>query len=165
MINLLLNYLIKNNICKKILILDLDVHQGNGTEIFQQNKNVFTVSFHGKNNYPFRKEKSDFDYGFSDGVSDYEYLKVIKYEIPRLIEIFEPDFIFYLSGVDIIESDKLGKLSVSIDGCKERDRFILKYCKNNNLPIQISMGGGYSPDINTIVEFTNTFRLVQEIFF
>ena len=66
------------------------------------------ISFHGKNNYPFRKETSDFDYGFSDGVNDYEYLKVIKYEIPRLTEIFEPDFIFYLSGVDIIESDKAG---------------------------------------------------------
>ena len=101
----------------------------------------------------------------SDGVNDYEYLKVIKYEIPRLIEIFEPDFIFYLSGVDIIESDKLGKLSVSINGCKERDKFILNYCKNNNIPIQISMGRGYSPDINTIVDaHANTFRLVQEIF-
>ena len=161
------NYLIEKKICKKILILDLDVHQGNGTaEIFQQNKNVFTVSFHGKNNYPFRKETSDFDYGFSDGVNDYEYLKVIKYEIPRLTEIFEPDFIFYLSGVDIIESDKLGKLSVSIDGCKERDKFVLNYCKINNIPLQISMGGGYSPDINTIVEaHANTFRLAQEIFF
>lgn len=161
------NYLIEKNICKKILILDLDVHQGNGTaEIFQRNKNVFTVSFHGKNNYPFRKETSDFDYGFSDGVNDYEYLKVIKYEIPRLIEIFEPDFIFYLSGVDIIESDKLGKLSVSKDGCKERDKFVLNYCKINNIPLQISMGGGYSSDINTIVDaHANTFRLAQEIFF
>ena len=74
--------------------------------------------------------------------------------------------LFYLSGVDIIESDKLGKLSVSIDGCKERDKFVLNYCKINNIPLQISMGGGYSPDVNTIVEaHANTFRLVQEIFF
>ena len=109
------NFLIQNNYCEKILILDLDVHQGNGTaEIFRENKNVFTVSFHGEKNYPFRKEISDFDYGFRDGTSDREYLDKIKYEVPRLIENFEPDFIFYLSGVDIIENDKLGRLSVSI---------------------------------------------------
>ena len=161
------NYLIDRNLCKKILILDLDVHQGNGTaEIFRNQPNVFTASFHGKNNYPFRKEKSDFDYGFQNNVSDIEYLKVIKYEVPRLIENFEPNFIFYLSGVDIIEDDKLGKLSVSLAGCKERDRFVLNYCNQNKIPIQISMGGGYSPDINTIVEaHANTFRLAQEIFF
>lgn len=161
------NYLIDRNLCKKILILDLDVHQGNGTaEIFHNKTNVFTASFHGENNYPFRKEKSDFDYGFQNNVSDIEYLKVIKYEVPKLIENFEPDFIFYLSGVDIIEDDKLGKLSVSLLGCKERDRFVLDYCNQNKIPVQISMGGGYSPDINTIVEaHANTFRLAQEIFF
>lgn len=161
------NYLINRNLCKKILILDLDVHQGNGTaEIFRNKTNVFTASFHGENNYPFRKEKSDFDYGFQDNVSDIEYLKVIKYEVPKLIENFEPNFIFYLSGVDIIENDKLGKLSVSLMGCKERDRFVLDYCNQNKTPIQISMGGGYSPDINTIIEaHANTFRLAQEIFF
>ena len=161
------NYLIDRNLCKKILILDLDVHQGNGTaEIFRNKTNVFTASFHGENNYPFRKEKSDFDYGFQNNISDIEYLKVIKYEVPKLIENFEPDFIFYLSGVDIIEVDKLGKLSVSLLGCKERDRFVLDYCNQNKIPVQISMGGGYSPDINTIVEaHANTFRLAQEIFF
>ena len=161
------NFLINNNYCKKILILDLDVHQGNGTaEIFRYNKNVFTVSFHGEKNYPFRKEKSDYDYGFNDGTSDKEYLKKIKYEIPRLVENFEPDFIFYLSGVDIIENDKLGRLSVSINGCKERDRFILDYCNVNSIPIQVSMGGGYSPILKDIIEaHANTFRLAQEIYF
>tara|TARA_B100000900_G_scaffold265733_1_gene226738 strand:+ start:3745 stop:4647 length:903 start_codon:yes stop_codon:yes gene_type:complete len=161
------NYLIHNKLCQRIFILDLDVHQGNGTaEIFSDNKYVFTASFHGEKNYPFRKEISDFDYGFKDGVRDSEYLKVVKYEVPRLIEIFEPDFIFYLSGVDILENDKLGRLSVSINGCKKRDSFVLNYCKKNNIPVQISMGGGYSPDINNIVEaHANTFRLTQEIFF
>ena len=81
------NYLIKNNYCKRVLILDLDVHQGNGTaQIFSSNRNVFTASFHGKKNYPFRKEKSDFDYGFEDGVTDKYYLSVIQNEIPRLID-------------------------------------------------------------------------------
>ena len=161
------NYLIHNNLCQKILILDLDVHQGNGTaEIFRNKNDVFTASFHGEGNYPFKKEKSDFDYGFQNGVTDTEYLKIIKYEVPRLIDSFEPNFIFYLSGVDIIKDDKLGKLSVSIEGCKERDRFVLDYCNQNNIPIQISMGGGYSPNINTIIEaHANTFRLAQEVFF
>tara|TARA_S200000501_G_scaffold54880_1_gene44907 strand:+ start:618 stop:1520 length:903 start_codon:yes stop_codon:yes gene_type:complete len=161
------NFLINHNYCDKILILDLDVHQGNGTaEIFRGNKNVFTVSFHGEKNYPFRKEESDYDYGFNDGTLDKEYLNKIKYEIPRLVENFEPDFIFYLSGVDIIENDKLGRLSVSINGCKERDKFIFDYCKANSIPIQVSMGGGYSPILKDIIEaHSNTFRLAQEIYF
>jgi acetoin utilization deacetylase AcuC-like enzyme len=134
------NYLIENGFSRRILILDLDVHQGNGTaEIFRENKNVFTASFHGEKNYPFRKETSDFDYGFNDGTSDKEYLDKIKYDIPLLIDSFEPDFIFYLSGVDIIENDKLGRLSVSIEGCKERDRFVLNYCKTNKIPVQVNL--------------------------
>ena len=97
------NYLIKNNLCKKILIIDLDVHQGNGTaSIFKGIKNVFTLSFHGKNNYPFKKEDSDFDLAFEDGVGDKHYLKKLKEILPRVIDDFEPDFIFYLSGVDIM---------------------------------------------------------------
>ena len=161
------NFLINDNYCEKILILDLDVHQGNGTaEIFRGNKNIFTVSFHGEKNYPFRKEKSDYDFGFNDGTTDREYLNKIKYEIPRLIENFEPDFIFYLSGVDIIENDKLGRLSVSIKGCKERDKFVLSYCKLNSIPVQVSMGGGYSPILKDIIEaHANTFRIAQEIYF
>ena len=95
-----------------------------------------------------------------------EYLDKISYEIPSLIENFEPDFIFYLSGVDIIENDKLGRLSVSVKGCKERDRYVLNYCKSNNIPIQVSMGGGYSPILKDIIEaHANTFRLAQEIYF
>ena len=161
------NFLINNGLSNRILILDLDVHQGNGTaEIFRENKNVFTASFHGEKNYPFRKETSDFDYGFNDGTSVKEYLDKIKYDVPRLIDSFEPDFIFYLSGVDIIENDKLGRLSVSIEGCKERDRFVLNYCKTNKIPVQVSMGGGYSPILKDIIEaHSNTFRLAQEIYF
>tara|TARA_Y100000991_G_C21975423_1_gene351934 strand:+ start:14263 stop:15165 length:903 start_codon:yes stop_codon:yes gene_type:complete len=161
------NFLLTNNFFKKILILDLDVHQGNGTaEIFKSKKSVFTASFHGEKNYPFKKEISDYDYGFKDGTSDKEYLNKIRYEIPKLIENFEPDFIFYLSGVDIIENDKLGRLSVSINGCKERDKYVLSYCKVNNIPIQVSMGGGYSANLGEIVDaHSNTFRLAQEIYF
>ena len=160
-------HLINKNYCNKIMILDLDVHQGNGTaEIFRNDNQVFTVSFHGKKNYPFRKEKSDFDYGFEDGTLDKEYLNKIEYEIPRLINQFEPDFIFYLSGVDIIENDKLGRLSVTVNGCKKRDEFVIKYCHKNQIPLQISMGGGYSSELKEIIEaHSNTFRIAQKTFF
>ena len=161
------NYLLNNDLAKKIMIIDLDVHQGNGTaQIFQENKQVFTVSFHGKKNYPFKKEKSDYDYGFKDYTTDKEYLDIVKYEVKKLVDNFMPDFIFYLSGVDIIENDKLGRLSVSIQGCKQRDKFILSLCKEYEIPVQVSMGGGYSTKLNEIIEaHANTFRLAQNIFF
>ena len=161
------NYLIKNNLCKKILIIDLDVHQGNGTaSIFKGIKNVFTLSFHGKNNYPFKKEDSDFDLALEDGVGDEYYLRKVKEILPRVIDDFEPDFVFYLSGVDIMENDKLGKLSLTLNGCKERDKYVLNLCKTNSIPVQVSMGGGYSLELKNIIEaHSNTFRLAQEIFF
>ncbi len=161
------NYLLSNGLAKKILIVDLDVHQGNGTaSLFNTNNQVFTLSFHGKKNYPFRKEKSDLDIGFDDNTGDSEYLKILKETIPKVINDFEPDFLFYLSGVDVLENDKLGRLSLTINGCKERDRFILEICKKNSIPIQVSMGGGYSIILKNIIDaHSNTFRLAQEIFF
>ena len=161
------NYLFKNKLAQKILIIDLDVHQGNGTaSIFKNNPDVFTLSFHGQKNYPFRKEKSDFDFGFNDNTGDKYYLLKLKNILPRVIETFKPDFIFYLAGVDVLENDKLGRLSMTIDGCKERDRYVLSLCKKNNIPVQVSMGGGYSKNISDIVQaHSNTFRLAQEIYF
>ena len=161
------NYIIQEGLFKKILIIDLDVHQGNGTaSLFNSNPNVYTLSFHGKKNYPFRKEKSDLDMEFDDNTNDEEYLKVLRETIPKVIDQFEPEFIFYLSGVDVLENDKLGRLSLSIDGCKERDRFILEICKNNSISVQVSIGGGYSVILKNIIEaHSNTFRLAQEIFF
>ena len=161
------NYLIKKKLAERIMIIDLDVHQGNGTaSIFKSNPKVFTISFHGKKNYPFRKEKSDVDIEFEDNTDDELYLKKLKKHIPTLIENFKPDFIFYLSGVDVLNNDKLGRLALSIDGCKERDKFILELCKANSIPIQVSMGGGYSELLRNIIEaHSNTFRLAQEIYF
>lgn len=151
----------------KILIIDLDVHQGNGTaSIFNNSSDVFTLSFHGKNNYPFRKESSDLDIEFDDDTDDDFYLKKLKKHLPEVIEKFEPNFIFYLSGVDVLSNDKLGKLGLSLRGCKERDRFVLDICKKNKIPLQISMGGGYSSNLKDIIEaHSNTFRLAQELFF
>jgi|TARA_A100001011_G_C14275451_1_gene828985 acetoin utilization deacetylase AcuC-like enzyme len=161
------NYLLHNDLAKKILIIDLDVHQGNGTaSIFKNDMNVFTLSFHGKKNYPFKKEKSDLDIEFDDGTEDVEYLTKLEDVIPNIIKILNPDFIFYLSGVDILKTDKLGRLSLSIEGCKKRDSIILNLCKTFNIPLQISMGGGYSKNIEDIINaHCNTFRLAKEIYF
>ena len=161
------NYLLNNGLANRVMIIDLDVHQGNGTaSLFKNNSNVFTLSFHGKKNYPFRKEKSDLDIEFNDNTNDDEYLKVLKETIPKVLYEFKPDFIFYLSGVDVLENDKLGRLSLSINGCKERDRFILDTCYKNSIPVQVSMGGGYSSILKNIIEaHSNTFRLAQEIYF
>ncbi len=161
------NYLLKNKLAEQILIIDLDVHQGNGTaKIFENEPRVFTFSVHGEKNYPTQKEKSDLDIGLPDKTEDELYLRTIKNIIPELIQKVQPDIILYLSGVDIIESDKLGRLNVSKNGCKERDRFVLETCKKNNIPVAVSMGGGYSPRIADIVEaHANTFRLAGEVFF
>lgn len=160
-------YLLENMLASKILIVDLDVHQGNGTaEIFQNNDAVFTFSMHGRTNYPFHKEQSDLDIPLENETDDKVFLSLLKEILPQLISNEKPDFIYYLCGVDVIESDKLGKLSLSLEGCKERDRFVLQTSYDHNIPIMCSMGGGYSEDIKIIVEaHANTFRLAQEIFF
>lgn len=157
----------RNRDINKILIVDLDVHQGNGTaEIFENDEKVFTFSMHGAGNYPFKKEKSDLDIPVPDGSGDEVYLKILKETLPKLIEEQKPDFIFYLAGVDILETDKLGRLSCTVEGCKQRDRYVLETCKDLNIPVQVSMGGGYSPEIKTIIDaHANTFRVAQEIFF
>lgn len=151
----------------KVLIVDLDVHQGNGTaEIFQNDASVFTFSMHGAANYPFKKEKSDLDIPLPKGTTDQEYLAILKETLPKLIKAHQPQFIFYLCGVDVIATDKLGTLGLSVEGCKERDTYVLETCHTQGIPVQCSMGGGYSPDIKTIVNaHANTFRQAQQIFF
>ena len=160
-------YLLKKGLANRILIVDLDVHQGNGTaKIFENEDSIFTFSMHGAGNYPFKKEKSNLDIAVPDGSGDEVYLKILKETLPKLISEQKPDFIFYLSGVDILETDKLGRLNCTVEGCKERDRFVLQICKDLNIPVEVSMGGGYSPEIKIIIEaHANTFRLAQEIFF
>ncbi|MGB5818482.1 MAG: histone deacetylase [Saonia sp.] len=160
-------YLQAKGLAQKILIIDLDVHQGNGTaEIFQNDTSVFTFSMHGAGNYPFKKERSDLDIALQKGTKDKEYLSLLQKTLPKLIDQVRPHFIFYLCGVDIIESDKLGTLALTTEGCRQRDEFVLKTCYKFQIPMQCSMGGGYSPDIKTIVNaHANTFRSAQEIYF
>jgi acetoin utilization deacetylase AcuC-like enzyme len=161
------NYLLKKELASSILIIDLDVHQGNGTaQIFENNPNVFTFSMHGANNFPSRKEKSDLDIPLPDGTGDEEYLSLLRATLPDLIARQKPNFIFYLAGADVLASDKLGKLDLSKTGCKERDLFVFEQCIKNKVPVQVSMGGGYSPDIKDIVEVhCNTFRVANDLYF
>ncbi|MBX2971373.1 MAG: histone deacetylase [Cyclobacteriaceae bacterium] len=161
------NYLLDQQQAKKILVVDLDVHQGNGTaQIFRNEPRVFTFSMHGANNYPLHKEHSDLDIGLPDGTNDSFYLKTLEVNLNNLLDSVQPDFIFFQSGVDILDTDKLGKLSVSREGCKQRDRMVLEAAKRNKIPLVASMGGGYSENFRDIIEaHANTYRLAQEIFF
>ena len=161
------NYLIDNNLAKRVMIVDLDVHQGDGTaSIFEHQDSVFTISFHGQKNYPFKKQNSDFDLPFDDNTDDRTYLNALENHLPRFVDLVEPDFMFYLAGVDVLKTDKLGRLGLSMAGCKARDRFVLTLCKDLNIPVQVSMGGGYSVHLKNIIDaHSNTFELAQEIFF
>lgn len=160
------NYLLSKKLSNKILIIDLDVHQGNGTAKLMENEpRVFTFSMHGLTNYPFHKEKSDLDIGLLDGTTSETYLTLLEETLPNLIAEVKPDFAFYLAGVDILDTDKFGKLKVSMEACKIRDSFVLTHLYNNNIPVTVVLGGGYSPDIKTIVEaHCNTFRLAMDLF-
>lgn len=160
------NYLLNNGLCNRILIVDLDVHQGNGTaEIFADEPRVFTFSMHGDKNFPFRKELSDMDVPLEDGLTGDVYLRMLEEKLPGIIKSFQPDFVFYLAGVDVLSSDKLGKLKLSKSETVERDKMVFNICKVNNLPVQVSMGGGYSADIKDIVDaHCNTFIAGFDIF-
>lgn len=160
-------YLLQKRMAKKVLIVDLDVHQGNGTaEIFKDDTAVFTFSMHGASNYPFKKEISDLDIPLEKGTGDAAYLSLLQKYLPKLLDTVQPDFIFYLCGVDVLESDKLGTLGLTVEGCKKRDAYVLETCHKLKIPVQCSMGGGYSPHIKIIVEaHANTFRLAQSLFF
>ncbi len=159
--------LLDRNEAQKILVIDLDVHQGNGTaHIFQEEKRVFTLSVHGAKNYPLKKQTSDLDIGLPDQTDTSLYLSTIRETLPRLLDQVQPDLIFYLAGVDILDTDKLGRLAVSREGCKTRDHYVLDLCKKNQVPVAIVMGGGYSHHIRDIIEaHANTFRVAQEMYF
>lgn len=160
-------WLLNNKKAQQILVVDLDVHQGNGTaKIMEQEPHVFTFSMHGKNNYPLHKEKSDLDIELPDKADDKTYLNLLTYHLPKLLDQLQPDFIFFQSGVDVLATDKLGRLGMTKEGCKARDRFVLESCKAHNIPLAINMGGGYSERLADIIDaHANTFRLAQEIWF
>jgi len=159
-------YLLDRSKVKQILVVDLDVHQGNGTaKIFEKDTRVYTFSMHNANNYPLHKENSDLDIALNNDITDKEYLDLLRYNLKNLINKVKPDIIFFQSGVDILENDRLGKLSISKEGIRERDAIVLQNASLNDIPIAASMGGGYSPYLRHIVDaHCNTYRLARDIF-
>jgi acetoin utilization deacetylase AcuC-like enzyme len=120
---------------------------------------------HGRNNYPFHKEKSDLDIELKDGTATEEYLALLEDKLPTVIEHIQPGIAFFLSGVDVLSTDKFGKLKLTLEGCEKRDEFVFSLLCQKDIPCVVAMGGGYSPNIKTIVEaHCNTFRLAKEIY-
>ncbi|MEM9053319.1 MAG: histone deacetylase [Bacteroidota bacterium] len=152
---------------EKILVVDLDVHQGNGTaKIFENDPSVFTFSMHGAKNYPLHKEKSDLDIPLPDGTMDQDYLKILRETLPGLMDEVSPDLIFFQSGVDILESDKLGRLALTLNGSKQRDEIVFSEAKKRGIPVVFNMGGGYSKKISVIIEaHANTYRTARDLHF
>lgn len=161
------NLLLSRGEAERVLVVDLDVHQGNGNASIMANEpRVFVFSMHGEKNYPFRKPPSDLDIELANDTDDETYLTHLKQTLPNLIAEHKPDLIFYQSAVDVLATDKLGKLALTPEGCKQRDDFVLRQARDNNIPIAVVMGGGYSEDVEDVVEaHCNTFRLAKQLFF
>ena len=156
--------LVRDNLIERAGIVDLDVHQGNGTAtIFATDASVFTFSMHGAKNYPIFKARSTLDVELPDGTGDEEYLRTLAEHLPRVFA-HRPDIIFYLGGADPYAGDKLGRLSLSIAGLRARDEFVLNECRARSVPVVTVMSGGYAADIDDTVEIhCNTIRAAKMI--
>lgn len=146
-------------------IIDCDVHQGNGTAvIFQHDPRVYTCSFHGEKNYPFRKATSRLDVALPDDTDDAAYLEALHTHVPRMLRETRPELIWYQAGVDPYVGDKLGRLSLTHQGLRQRDQYVLATCRAANIPVVVTMGGGYAPRIEDIVEaHCNTIRVACQL--
>ena len=155
----------RDGLARRALIIDLDVHQGDGTAfIFKGDNEVFTFSMHGAKNYPLFKQTSSLDIELADGTADDEYLSILSEALPRLM-LHDPDVIFYLAGADPYENDKLGRLKLSMEGLKRRDEIVLEFARTAAVPIVTTMSGGYAKDIADTVEIhCNTIRAVEKVF-
>ena len=160
------HYLLNEGLVQRVLIVDLDVHQGDGTAaIFGHEPRVFTFSMHGAANFPMKKQQSDLDIPLPDNTTYAVYLTQLRNTLPRLLDLHQPDIIFFQSGVDVLASDALGRLAMTIDGCKQRDAVVFGWAKEYNIPIVASMGGGYSKRLADIIEaHANTYRIARELF-
>jgi acetoin utilization deacetylase AcuC-like enzyme len=150
---------------RRAAVIDLDVHQGDGTaSIFEHDADVLTISLHGENNFPFRKQKSRIDVGLPDGTADEAYLSHVSGVLPAVRE-FRPEVILYQSGVDGLAGDRLGRLNLSFDGLKERDRMVLAFTRSLGIPTVVTLGGGYaSPIARTAEAHANTYRVAAEVY-
>ena len=151
----------RNGHARRIAVVDLDVHQGNGTAaIFAGDDSVFTFSMHGEKNFPFRKEISDLDVALADGTGDAEYLALLETHLDTVLNRHRPDFVFYLAGADPYEGDRLGRLKLTIHGLQARDTIVFDACRAAGLPVAVTMSGGYATDVNAIVTIhANTIRV------
>ncbi|NCQ11646.1 MAG: histone deacetylase [Bacteroidetes bacterium] len=137
---------------KKALIIDCDVHQGNGTaSIFSDDDSVYTFSIHGEKNYPFRKQASTFDIGLTDNLEDADYLKTLEIALSKISHEFEPDIIFYLGGIDVLKGDRFGRLALSLHGLRRRDEVVIKFAKELHSPLVLLLSGGYAPTVEETV--------------
>lgn len=150
---------------QKGMVVDCDVHQGNGTaEIFAEDESVFTYSMHQMDIYPAKKEESSLDVGFWSGDRDSKYITALRSHVPRLYREFQPDVIFYLAGADPYEKDQLGGLKISLDGLKERDRIVTEEAFRLNIPVAVLLAGGYAYDVKDTVEIhLNTIKMAQKL--
>lgn len=157
--------LLKEQRVKRIAIIDLDVHQGNGNSaILGANDSVFIFSMHGAKNYPFRKVPSTLDVECSDGMKDDEYLHLLQMFLPRVFE-FKPDIVLYQTGVDALEEDSLGRLSMTKEGLQHRDYIVLSECKKRGIPVSLALGGGYAKPIqHTVDAYCGTYQVVRELY-
>ena len=151
---------------ERILVIDLDVHQGNGTAVLAHgDPRIYTFSMHGAKNYPYHKETSDLDIPLEDFTGDDIYLSTLEDALEKLFKTVQPEFVFFQSGVDVLQGDKLGRMGLTLQGCKRRDELVFEYCKEHLTPVVAVMGGGYSPEIKTIIEaHANTFRMASFYF-
>jgi acetoin utilization deacetylase AcuC-like enzyme len=149
---------------RRAAVLDLDVHQGDGTAaIFERDSDVLTISVHGDNNFPFRKQRSALDVALPDGTGDGAYIAAVGDVLPVIAE-FRPEIVFYQSGVDGLAADRLGRLALSESGLKERDRIVFKFVREHAIPIVVTLGGGYSEPIEqTVNAHCNTFRAAEAL--
>jgi acetoin utilization deacetylase AcuC-like enzyme len=156
----------KEGLIRRAAIVDCDVHQGNGTAtIFAGDDDTFTFSIHGANNYPLFKMHSSLDVELPDGTADDDYLNVLNHYLPTVFAAADPEIVFYLAGADPHVNDKLGRLALTIDGLRQRDRCVLRECYERETPVVTVMSGGYGKDINDTIEIhCNTIRVVKEVF-
>ncbi|MFN0107419.1 MAG: histone deacetylase [Blastocatellia bacterium] len=150
----------RDGLAERFAVIDCDVHQGNGTAAtFQTDTRVFTFSMHGEKNFPAQKEQSKLDINLPNSVGDEKYLALLRQHVPKILDEFRPDFVFYQAGVDPFERDRLGKLKLTIEGLRRRDEFVIAACRQRGLAVVTTMGGGYAKDINDTVEaHCNTVR-------
>lgn len=140
-------------IVKQVLVIDCDVHQGNGTAgITHNDPSIFAFSIHGQKNFPFRKVMGDLDIGLPTGTNDSDYLDMLAVALEQIFFIFTPDLVIYIAGADPFEGDKLGKLCLTKDGLAARDELVFTACHSRGVPVAVAMGGGYAPDVDDIVD-------------